>query len=43
MSPLFAMSTQSRHFAEIEVESLDEPVDCVSGLVSKDFDQIVSS
>jgi hypothetical protein len=37
------MSTQSRDLAKVKVESLDEPVDCISRFVGKDLDQVISS
>lgn len=43
MRPLFTMSSQSRDLAKVKVESLDEPVDCISRFVGKDLDQVISS
>ena len=42
VSPLLTVSAETRDLAEIEVESVDEPIDRVARLVGKDFDQIVS-
>jgi hypothetical protein len=36
------MSTETRDFAEIEVKSLYEPVDSISGFVSENLDQVIS-
>jgi hypothetical protein len=42
MSPLFTMSTESRYFTEIKVESLNQPIDRISRFISEDLDEIIS-
>jgi hypothetical protein len=36
------MSTKSRYFTEIKVESLNQPIDRISRFISEDFDEVVS-
>ena len=43
VSSLLAVSTESGDLGEVEVESLGEPVDGISGSVGQDLDEIVSS
>jgi len=40
--PLLAVSTQSRDLGQVEVETLDQPVDGISRSVGKHLDQVVS-
>jgi hypothetical protein len=42
VSPLFTVSTKSRDFTEIEIEFLDQPVDCITGFVSENFDKVIT-
>jgi hypothetical protein len=36
------MSTKSRYFTEIKVESLYQPIDSISRFISEDLDEIIS-
>lgn len=43
MRSLLGMPTQARHLGQVQAEPLNQPVDCITGSIGEDFDQVVSS